>query len=170
MSNPNVSEWDAYLDKAEERAKSSGGGGDFVNLKSGETVEIVFVSSGFPYHDAKFKKNRELFVVYDVKQKSIRVLDMSTFFVGGWVALLKEYGPMYRYTLKREGAGQNDTRYTLTPKKDGALSEDQIEKVRALPRPELAAIAAKKEGVRDDAPKKGREQPAEQIGDDDIPF
>jgi hypothetical protein len=165
VSNPNVSDWDKYLEQTEERAKESGGG-DFIKLGAGEMIDIVFVTAGFPYHDEKFDKNRELFVVYDVKAKANKVLDISTFFVGGWAATLREYGPLYRYKLKRDGTEKN-TRYTLMPAKDGALTEEQIMKIRALPQPDIIAIASKKEGVRDrDIP------PADESGEDSgsIPF
>lgn len=165
MSNPNVSDWDTYLDGAETRAKSSGGGGDWVKLGAGDTLDIVFVTPGFPYHDEKFDKDRELFVVYDTKAKANKILDMSTFFVGGWATTLREYGPMYRYKLKRDGTEKN-TRYSLMPAKDGALTEDQIAKIRALPQPDIAAIASKKEGATD------RDLPAPAEGEDSgsIPF
>lgn len=152
MSNPNMSEWDKYLDDVEGRAKSGGGGGNFVRLQGGESIDLVFLSAGFPYRDSKFGKNRELFAVYDVKEKKAKVLDISTFFVGPMVVTLKEYGPMYRYKLKRDGKGQNDTRYTLMPAKDGALTEEQIKRLRQEPMPDLAAIASNKEGVTDRDP------------------
>lgn len=166
MSNPNVSDWDNYLGQTEERAKSSGGGGDFVKLGAGDSIDIVFVTSGFPYRDEKYGKNRELFVVYDVKEKRNKVLDMSTFFVGGWIETLREYGPMHRYKLKREGADKNNTRYSLMPAKNGALTEEQIATVRALPQPDIAAIASKKEGAAD------RDLPEPTEGEDSgsIPF
>lgn len=164
MSNPNVSEWDKYLTQTEERAKSSGGG-DFIKMQAGDTIEIVFLSSGFPYHSERFDKDREMFAVYETKSQAVKVLDVSTYFVGGWVETLKEYGPMYRYKLKRDGTEKN-TRYALRPAKDGALTEEQIAKLRALPQPDIAGIAAKLEGTTD------RDLPAPADGEDSgsIPF
>jgi len=164
--------WDNYLNETEERAKNSGGG-DFVRLGSGEKIELIFLTPGVPYTDARFGKSKELFAIFDVKAKVVRVLDMSTFFVGSWVGLLREYGPMYRYTLTRTGAGANDTKYTLFPCKDGALDAKRTAFIEQLEHPDLAAIVARKTGDAN-TPGSSSYIPGPEveppISDEDIPF
>lgn len=164
-----TTEWDAYLDDTEKRAAEKGGGGDFLHLESGQTVEVVFMSPGFPYRDAKWGKDRELFVVFDIANKAVKVLDMSTFFVGSWIKTIREYGPQYRYRITRTGSGAKDTRYGIVPVKDGTVSNEKWAQLQAMERPALSSIVARKEGVEPEPADAASAEPAP-IDDKDLPF
>lgn len=125
-------------------------GGQFIRLKAGDKVQVVFPVAPFAYrsvwvgdhseiydpdkHDGKRPSGRFAFPVFEPvpgkQEYTPKIFDASGETYDAIKKCRGKYGPKHLYEIERTGSGLNDTKYTVLPERE--LKEEEIEYLRTL--------------------------------------
>jgi len=142
----------------DEIDKAKSGGGMFVKLKSGESIEGVFRGEPYCCYE-KFKERQEYatyvegsslkfkinFIVKENGSYVAKILKQGMTLAKQIRKLTLECGMDTLFKLEREGSGKDDTVYYLIPK--GPVAPTSLQHIDAVP---LLPLVANKESHEDD--------------------
>lgn len=149
------------------------GKGDYLKLKDGEKVKLRFASEpAIVTYDGR--KIRYQWIVFNRNEKKAQVYEAGAQVFGQLASLFPEWGDptTFDVTISREGSGQFDTSYTVTPSpKSTDLTEDETTLVVAVAEKFPGAKSKLLSEYEDDGilPQKIMDKD-DDVSEEDIPF
>lgn len=133
-----------------DNVRNETSGGQFVRLKAGDTVYLVFPVAPFSYrsvwlgdhsevydpdkHDGVSPRGRHAFPVFEPvpgkAEYTPKIFDVSNELYDQIKKVRSKKGSRVLYEIEREGSTMNDTKYTILPQRE--LKDKEVEYLRGL--------------------------------------